>query len=116
LDLLSLDRARQEGKHLRLKLRIHDPKLAALPWEFLYDHRLEEYVSLYNTAIIRYPDVPLPIQPMTVAPPLRILGMVVSPPGLPPLDTANETERIEVATKELRAKGLVDLHWLAGPT
>ena len=38
--------ARQEGLGLRLKLRIHDPQLAALPWEFLYDPRQREYICL----------------------------------------------------------------------
>jgi hypothetical protein len=36
---VSRNMARQQGKGLRLKLRINAPELAALPWEFLYDPR-----------------------------------------------------------------------------
>jgi len=41
---VSQDRARQEDKGLRLKMRIQPPELAALPWEFLYDSRQAEPV------------------------------------------------------------------------
>jgi len=34
------------GKYLRVKLRILDPQMAALPWEYLFDARLEEYLCL----------------------------------------------------------------------
>ena len=29
--------AREQGKRLRLRLRVEAPELAVLPWEFLYD-------------------------------------------------------------------------------
>ncbi len=38
--------AAREDKGLRLILRIQEPELAALPWEFLYDPRKGEYVCL----------------------------------------------------------------------
>src|SRR6266849_846973 len=47
--------ALQQSKGLRLKLRIHTPELAALPWEFLYDAGQAEYVCLSsNTQVVRY--------------------------------------------------------------
>ena len=36
--------ARSQGKGVRLKLRVRSPQLAALPWEFLYDPRQNQYV------------------------------------------------------------------------
>ncbi|MCI0529715.1 MAG: hypothetical protein L0Y56_19920, partial [Nitrospira sp.] len=51
---VSLREAAQQGKGLRLKLRIQAPDLAALPWEFLYDARQEEYVCLSRNTIVRY--------------------------------------------------------------
>ena len=51
---VSLERALQSGKGLRLKLRIQPPELAALPWEFLYEPRQAEYMCLSrNTSVVR---------------------------------------------------------------
>ncbi|NUO80689.1 hypothetical protein HUU05_11465 [candidate division KSB1 bacterium] len=120
------DMSSREATHkdlgLRLKLRIQSPSLAALPWEFLYDSRQAEYVCLSrNTPIVRYLEIPQPIQPLTVTPPLRILGMAVSPidpsdPQLEQLDLPREKQRVENATKDLRERGLLELTWLEGQT
>jgi len=105
------------GKGLRLKLRIQVPGLAALPWEFLYDPRQAEYVCLSrNTPVVRYLELPQPIQPLAVTPPLRILGMIASPRDLPELDVARERQRVERAIQDLRAQGLVELHWMERQT
>jgi len=111
--------AARQGKGLRLKLRIQPPELAALPWEFLYDSRQAEYVCLSrNTPVVRYLELPGIIQPLSVTPPLRILGMVACPSDLPALDAdvAREKQRVEEAIKDLRASGLVELTWLEGQT
>ncbi len=114
---VSLDRAWHEGKGIRLKLCIQPAELTALPWEFLYDPRQAEYVCLSrNTPLVRYLELPRPIPPLSVRPPLRILAMIANPDDLPPLDVVREKGRVERAVKELRAHGLVDLHWLAGQT
>jgi formylglycine-generating enzyme required for sulfatase activity len=114
---VSLERAWHEGRGIRLKLRIQPAELVALPWEFLYDPRQAEYVCLSrNTPLVRYLELPRPISPLSVQPPLRILGMIANPDDLPPLDVEREKGRVEQAVKELRAHGLVDLHWLAGQT
>jgi tetratricopeptide (TPR) repeat protein len=114
---VSVERAAEQDKGLRLKLRIQPPGLAVLPWEFLYDPRQAEYVCLSrNTPVVRYIELPQAIQPLTVTPPLRILGMIASPrdPYLERLDTENEKQRVERAVKDLRVRGLVDLEWLPG--
>ncbi len=114
---VSQARAWRESTGLRLKLRIQAPELAALPWEFLYDPRQAEYICLSrHTPVVRYLELPQVIQPLTVAPPLRILGMIASPRDLPTLDTEREKERVERAIKDLRAHGLVDLTWLERQT
>lgn len=112
---VSYDRCHQAGKGLRLKLRIHDPALAALPWEFLYDQRYDHYLALsHYTPLLRYLELPRALRPLAVTPPLRILGMVANPANLPPLDVTVEKQRIEQALAELRAEGLVELTWLPG--
>jgi WD40 repeat protein len=107
-------KARQMELPLRLKLRIDSPQLAALPWEFLYDSREGAYLSLsLKTPIVRYPSLAQPLEPLPVKPPLRILGMIVSPTDLPELDVDRERQRLEEAVKSLPA---VELQWLQGRT
>lgn len=114
---VSLREAQRQGKGLRLKLRIKPPELASLPWEFLYDSHQADYVSLSsNTPVIRYLDLPQHIQPITVEPPLRILGMAVSPHDMPELDVKLEMQRVEQSIENLRLQGLVEITWLQGQT
>lgn len=112
---VSYDRCQQAGKGLRLKLRIQDPALAALPWEFLYDQRFNHYLALsQRTPLLRYLELPRPLPPLRIAPPLRLLGMVANPRNLPLLNAAVEKERIEQATADLCDEGLLELTWLEG--
>jgi tetratricopeptide (TPR) repeat protein len=113
----SLDQAQQQGKGLRLKLHVQPPNLTVLPWEFLYDPDRDEYLCFSrDTPIVRYTDLRQPISRLTVAPPLRILGMVVSPRDLDPLDVEHEKGLMDEAIEDLQAKGLVELIWLEGDT
>ena len=64
--------AKQQGMGLRIKLRIQPPELSTLPWEFLFDRRVDEYVCLStNTPLVRYLETQNPVYPLTVKPPLR---------------------------------------------
>ncbi len=115
-DLAQREAAR-EGKGLRVRLRIQPAALAALPWEFLYDPRSAEYVCLSaHTPLVRYIELPRPMQPLIVPPPLRILGLIASPAGLEPLDVTREQARVERAVAGLQERGLVELTWLPGQT
>lgn len=112
---VSQDRCHQRGQGLRLKLRIQPPELAALPWEFLYDQLFDRYLALSQTTpLVRYLDLPRTLRPLTVAPPLRMLGMIASPRDYEPLDIATEKARIEEAVADLSADGLLQLTWLDG--
>ncbi len=114
---VSLERARQTGKGLRVRLRFQSAALAALPWEFLYDARQAEFVGLtVTTPIVRYLDLPRSAQTLDVTPPLRILGVTASPSDLPQLHVENERQRLEVAVKELQDAGRIELNWLTGAT
>jgi CHAT domain-containing protein len=114
---ISQREADQQSKGLRIKLRILSPEMAALPWEFLYDPGHDEYVCLSRkTPLIRYIELPEPPQPLSVALPLRILGMIATPINLPPLDVKREQLRMEKALEPLQQRGLVQLTWLAGQT
>jgi beta-lactam-binding protein with PASTA domain len=114
---MSLLEARRQNKGLRVKLRIHPPDLARLPWEFLYDPDRDEYLSLSSkTPLVRYLDLHQPIEQLPVSPPLRILGMVSSPRDLPELDIEHEKRLVEEAIKGMRMSGLLEMTWLEGQT
>ena len=114
---MSLGEARRQGKGLRLKLRIQPSELAVLPWEFLYDAERDRYPSLSsNTPLVRYLDLPQPVEPLQVSPPLRVLGMVTNPTGLEPLDIEHEKRLVEEGIRGLRQRGLLELTWLEGQT
>jgi CHAT domain-containing protein len=113
----SRQQAAREGNDqwLRLVLRIRPPELAALPWEFLYDTRRDDYLSLSNP-LVRYPEVLEPIRPLAVSPPLRILGMVARPSDRSELDAELEKQWLLQAVSDLTDDGRVEVTWVPGQT
>ncbi|MGH3719908.1 MAG: CHAT domain-containing protein [Pseudonocardiaceae bacterium] len=115
LYVASRQRARANDCLLRLVLRVRPPELARLPWEFLFDPGQQDYLGL-TVPLVRYPHVLAPRQPLRVATPLRILGMVARPGDQHTLDTGQEQQRLQAALASLRREGLVELEWVAGQT
>jgi hypothetical protein len=114
---VSLEKALEQGRGLRVKLRIRTPQLIHLPWEYLYDRRRGEFLALSrDTPIIRYLDVPQAVQPLVIEPPLRILGMIASPGELQELDVERERRRLDEAIARSRHREFLHLQWLAGET
>jgi outer membrane protein assembly factor BamB len=114
---LSRREAYEQDVGLRLKLRVQAPELSVIPWEFLYDEQEDEYLALArSTPVVRYLELPQPLKPLTVTPPLHILGMVASPTDQEPLDTGRERKRLEDALKPLQEDGSVALTWIEGQT
>jgi outer membrane protein assembly factor BamD (BamD/ComL family) len=110
----SLDFAGQQDTGLRLRLHLTAaPELADLPWEFLYDPALNRFFVLSGkTPLVRYLDLPERIRPLAVQPPIRVIAMISTPSGCPPLDTNREWGKLEDAVADLRAKGLVTVERL----
>jgi hypothetical protein len=108
----SLTLARNEAKGLRIRLRIEAPELAALPWELLHDDA--PLCLSIETPLTRYLELNRATMTLTVHPPVRILGMVVSPSDLEPLAVDEEKRRVELAIDHLRDRGDVELVWLEG--
>lgn len=107
--------ASRQNSGVRLKLRIDAPELAALPWEFMYDRDEERYLCLsVETPLVRYFSLPHPPAPLAVRPPLKVLGVIASPSGLPPLDIEREKQLVEQALAPARQSGLLELTWLPG--
>ena len=63
--LRSQDEARRQHAGLAIRLRLSDaPKLSSLPWEVLHDSSQNRFLALSaETPIVRYLDLPEPVQP-----------------------------------------------------
>ena len=106
-----------QGKGLRLRVRIDAPKMFVLPWEYLYDKQEGDYVCLAKeTPLIRHMELPRPSQPLTIQPPLRILGMISSPTDLPALNVELEKQHMTEAVQHLSERGQIAITWIAGAT
>ena len=115
--LRSQDAALEEGKGLRVRLRIDVPEFHDYPWEFLYNAHLNQFLALSkDTPVVRYLELPYPVQPLTVQPPLKILVMISSPEGFPQLNVEEEWRRLSNALTPLIHRGLVNLERLKNPT
>ena len=110
----SLGVAQQRGEPLRVVLRLTAPRLAALPWEALYDPETGTYICR-REPLVRHVPAPYP-EPLKVAPPLRVLGLVASPRGMPALDVSAEQDHLSQALATPIAEGLIQIEWLAQAT
>jgi WD40 repeat protein len=107
--------AAEYGQALRLVLRIDIPELAGLPWEAMYDQTAGEYVCRHDQLVRRVPVASVRV-PLRVQPPLRILGVVSSPRGLPALDVQKEQNQLARALAQPASQGLAEVHWATGAT
>ena len=102
--------AAERGEELRVVLRIDDPALAGLPWEAMFDQGAGVYVCRQDQLVRHVPVASVPA-PLRVRPPLRILGVISSPRGLPALDVDKEQDQLARALARPAAQGLAELHW-----
>jgi len=100
--------ARERHMGLRLKLRLDDPYIASLPWEFMADENGIPLATSPRTPLVRFIPLPIASSPLTITGPLHLLIMASKPKGLPPLAVAEELKRIEAALKPLRQRDLVE--------
>jgi hypothetical protein len=107
----SLNEAFRKDAGLRIRLRLTDtPELADVPWEFLFNSTANRFLNLTpDTPLIRYLDLPMPVRPLTVTPPLRVLVMISSPVDFPQLDVEAEWVRLNAALGDLVKRGLVTI-------
>ena len=102
----SVDEAKRDNAGIRVRLRLADPALADLPWEFLYVKSVNRFLALsVQTPLIRYMDLPEVVQPIAVTPPIRVLVMISSPTDYPSLDVEAEWQRLNEALGDLIKAG-----------
>jgi tetratricopeptide (TPR) repeat protein len=108
--LRSLDQVLNQDKGLRIRLRIDVPEFNDLPWEFLYNAQVDQFVALsMNTPIVRYIELPYSSQPLPLKAPMNILVMISSPEEYPPLNVEEEWKRLSQALQPLIDSGQVNL-------
>jgi hypothetical protein len=111
----SLERAGSEGLRIRLSVE-NAGELARLPWEFLRDPSREFLALSRSTPVIRYSPQLTLRRPLNITIPLRVLVMISAPRGLPELDVEGEWQRLQEATADLQARGLLLLERLDDAT
>ena len=109
----SRNEAEGAGGRLRILLRLRPAELAVLPWELLYSDRYGGYLWR-RSPMVRYVEVPEPVRPLTVAAPLRVLGMTALPAELDLLDADAEQRRLQQLLAPLQERGLVVVDWVPG--
>jgi hypothetical protein len=112
-----LAQATEQGQGLRVRLRVTAPGLSDLPWEYLYNSRQDQFLSLsVGTPVVRYLEVERPVAPLRLSPPLKVLAMVASPTDYPPLDVAQEWEKLRAALRPLEERGRIKLETITTAT
>jgi tetratricopeptide (TPR) repeat protein len=114
----SLDEAHRQEKGLRIRLRLAEaPELNNLPWEYLYDRSRDTFFALSSeTPLVRYLDLPEPPSDLQGEPKLRVLAVIASPAGYPPLDVEREWANLKIALHDLEANGQVAIDRLTPPS
>jgi formylglycine-generating enzyme required for sulfatase activity len=115
--VMSRELAREQGKGLRIRLHIEVPEFHDYPWELLYNSKTNQFLALSNdTPVIRYFELPFPEHPLSLKPPLKMLVMISSPEGFPPLDVEEEWNKLTSALQPLVECGMIVLERLVRPT
>jgi hypothetical protein len=109
----SLHQAKEEGKGLRLRLRIQAPDLAVLPWEYLTDAAFKAVTLSKQTPIVRHIEVPIAARRLKLKPPIRVLGMIGCHECL---DVKAEQALMGQAIEHLSSNGTMTLDWVEGHT
>jgi hypothetical protein len=114
----SLDEAQRQGAGLRLKLRLSDtPALVNLPWEYLYYATANRFLTLSTaTPLVHFVELPEPLRPFIVTPPVCILVLFSAPDDLAQLDIEKEWSNLQSALHKLVEGQQVTLVRLHNPT
>ena len=114
----SLAAATSQGRDLRVRLRLDAvPELDPVPWEYLYDTRLDRFLTLSKeTPLVRLMDSLERPPVITVEPPLRVLVMISSPSDMPELAVEREEQLLRATTGDLVKSGQLELVVLENAT
>jgi hypothetical protein len=109
----SREAARRRDRGLRLKLRLHQPELAVLPWELLYDPQEDRFLALSgHTPLIRSLPGVLGSALPPASLPWRLLVATAAPEDWPGLSFEQERDGILEAIAPLVQAGQVHVEVL----
>jgi CHAT domain-containing protein len=112
----SLQQAFEQGKGLRVRLRLESPQLIEIPWEYILDPATQNNLGRSSqNAISRYLDIP--VRPRIAATStLKILLVQSTPSDQDFLDVGQERIKAERAFQRLQNEGLVQIDFLSEAT
>ncbi|XXY54287.1 CHAT domain-containing protein [Sorangium sp. So ce269] len=121
-DVAALYRAARDrlgaGEGLRLRLRMSQDELLALPWELLCDPDKGTFLATSpSIAIVRHPLAR--VAPLVAGPdqaPLRVVAFGAAPAGHPPIDVEAERRMLEEMFDGLSDPAWVEFVWARGQT
>jgi hypothetical protein len=114
---ISLALAESQQARLRIRLRLGVQNLSGIPWEYLYDSASKHFVVLSErTSLVRYLSLSLPVRPLRVSPPVRVLGLIASPFNAAHLKGEVEWGDLTKAFQPLKSAGQVNWDRLEKPT
>lgn len=107
----SLAVAAEQGRDLRVRLRLDGaPELDPVPWEYLYDARLDRFLTLsQETPLVRLMESLERPRPLEIDPPLRVLVLISSPTDMPALAVEREEQLLRATTGDLVKSGQLEL-------
>ncbi|HLK76818.1 MAG TPA: CHAT domain-containing protein, partial [Streptosporangiaceae bacterium] len=81
----------------------------SIPWEYLHDAEYGFVGLSPETALVRYVEMPTPVTPLPVSPPLRVLAMISAPADVPELQGEEEWGKLNEALQDLAGRGMVQV-------
>ena len=108
--------ARKAGRDLRLRLHLSSTESWDWPWELLCDPDRGFLAVHPGTPLVRFIELPDPIPPLRVGPPLKVLAVTASPSGMSPIGVEDELKDLEKSLVELRLADWVEIDVLRGAT
>jgi len=106
----SLQAATRSETGMRIRLQIEPPKLAALPWEYLYSPTRNDFLcALVETPLVRYVRRPVPIESLGVGTKLSVLVVIPQGSGL---DVSTERRLVSEALVDSRVP--IEIRFLDG--
>ncbi len=106
------DEARSRGDgavRIRLVMSKEQPQLLGIPWEFLC--RNGTFLAAQpESPVVRELTTPERVSPYRITGKVRMLGVIASPKGPPPLNVEKEKQRVRDATASFADE--IDIHWI----
>jgi hypothetical protein len=116
-ECLERSRIAAGGRNASLRIRLRLPSaLANIPWEYLHDAEYGFLGLSPETVVVRYMEMPAPVRPFAVSPPLRILTMISAPSDVPELQSEDEWGKLRSALADLIDRGMVEVDRLPAGT